>query len=572
MGWQVVDGSVQEQWHDAQASRSSRLNVSDRDVVAELRRIMSSLLRASKTPSYAVGVFDAEGLLYSWGDALPDIAQSVPDEHSVFRIASMSKSFTAAAVLRLAEHGAIDLHAPLCDYLPEIRVIDAMQAGDQACCGVMSAHDVLSMVSGLVEDDAWADRQESMPRTTFLDLLAKGIRPAYPAGLHYAYSNLGYAILGELVHSVSGISINEYVNKHFLLPLNLSDTTYDWHEVEPNNLRRGYHRVATCAELGGWQEEGFSDPGAFSAIGGVLSTVRDMSRWCRWLGQPLTAAHSSGMEPCDNAGDTLSPQMRVMMQRGHTPIAPVLRSGDGAGRVVRTASSIESYGYGLVVEHDADFGDIAYHSGGYPGYGSHMRWHLDSGLGIVVLANGRYAEPGIQAGDALRMLLSVHGGVGRHISVWPQTWRAVDRVNDALMALAVIHQGESRHQGDETYALRSSCRQALGSLWTMMANNVVLDASLERRAQSFAEELNVTGIPRIFDDGKLHIRDCCSTSPANMSWSVDCAKGTLRCELAVLGLHGESNVQSLTLVHLPSVPTGTLVSRSAPNVVVKAAL
>ena len=106
-----------------------------------------------------------------------------------------------------------------------------------------------------------------------------------------------------------------------------------------------------------------------------------------------------------------------------------------------------SYGFGLFAEDDPAFGTIVQHSGGYPGYGSQMRWHPATGLGTVVLANGTYAHAGALAGELLAALLAAQApqaaaergpvhrarpAARRRPSPWPETLAARDAVNDLL--------------------------------------------------------------------------------------------------------------------------------------------
>jgi hypothetical protein len=101
-----------------------------------------------------------------------------------------------------------------------------------------------------------------------------------------------------------------------------------------------------------------------------------------------------------------------------------------------------SYGFGLFVEEDREFGPIVQHSGGYPGYGSHMRWHPATGLGTIVLGNGTYARAGALAGEMLARLLQAgaadrsgyrqSGPLSASGGPWPETLAARDTVGDLL--------------------------------------------------------------------------------------------------------------------------------------------
>ncbi len=104
-----------------------------------------------------------------------------------------------------------------------------------------------------------------------------------------------------------------------------------------------------------------------------------------------------------------------------------------------------SYGFGLFAEDDPAFGTIVQHSGGYPGYGSQMRWHPATGLGTIVLANSTYAAAGALAGELLAALLAaqpraagqagayrLRGPVPAPAGPWPETLAARDSVSALL--------------------------------------------------------------------------------------------------------------------------------------------
>lgn len=104
-----------------------------------------------------------------------------------------------------------------------------------------------------------------------------------------------------------------------------------------------------------------------------------------------------------------------------------------------------SYGFGLFAEEDREYGAIVHHSGGYPGYGSNMRWHPATGLGVIVLANSTYAKAGALGGEMLALLLKAEAARARRSGgyrqsgpvpapgrPWPETLAARDAVNDLL--------------------------------------------------------------------------------------------------------------------------------------------
>jgi hypothetical protein len=134
--------------------------------------------------------------------------------------------------------------------------------------------------------------------------------------------------------------------------------------------------------------------------------------------------------------------------RREMQLAQVAIPAGGDGTKVRFGGLPRiSYGLGLFCEDDPSFGDIVQHSGGYPGFGSNMRWHPATGLGVIVLANGTYAPAGALASDLLAMLLTaatanggqppdcvLSGPVPEPAGPWPETLAARDAADELLQS------------------------------------------------------------------------------------------------------------------------------------------
>lgn len=565
------------------SSTPPRPQVPGEDAAREITRMADRLIVERKTPGYACGVFDPSGILmFASRSTLP--GEPSYDEHTRFRIASMSKSFTAAAIMRLAWLHRLDLHDPVRRHVPEFSVI-ADEVGS-AVMGMANAHgtrnrhavdefditiaDLLSMRSGLPTDDAWADRQESMTEHDFLSLLRRGVRAAFAPGECYQYSNIGFAVLGQIIVNLTGSTVDEYVSRSLLDPLGLGETTYDYRRVDPAALALGHH---ITAEARGWDPEDFTTPGAFSAIGGVISSVHDVVRWARWLEEPLLGADGAPFPHAadgDFPGSVLPPRYRRLMQRGHTPVPPVIRGGSGGNRMTRRDfSELESYGYGLMIDHNPRYGDITHHAGGYPGYGSDMRWHQDSGLGVVILANGRYAEPSIIGSRILSLLLDDaqarrHTIAGRSVRLWRETGAAARRVTRMLRSLGGCPRIDA-----------AACRQALQSIADLFADNMGMDSSMTHRSASLAGLLREAGRPIAdpragqpcdgpADSPEAEFLNPRSDGPANISWTVPCERAGIRCALRLTPLR-PSLVQTLEFT-TASTPDADGVTSVTPTV------
>ena len=172
-------------------------------------------------------------------------------------------------------------------------------------------------------------------------------------------------------------------------------------------------------------------------MGGIFSCVRDLARWVAGFADAFPARAEGGRD-----GDhPLSRASRREMQLGQVAI-----TDEGSGTVVAfTGPASISYGFGLFTEDDPVYGTIVQHSGGYPGYGSQMRWHPKTGFGAIALANSTYAHAGALAGELLAALLAadarsaaqrgdyrLRGPVPIAGGLWPETIAARDAVDHLL--------------------------------------------------------------------------------------------------------------------------------------------
>jgi len=214
------------------------------------------------------------------------------------------------------------------------------------------------------------------------------------------------------------------------------------------------------------------------------------------------------------------------MQTGHIDLPPALRTGSSRGRVtVADFAEIYAYGYGLFIQADPRFGTLAGHPGGYPGYGSQMLWHLDSGIGVILLANGRYASPWVVANRILPVLLEDAGAVGWSFAPWPELEPARQAITAALVA------------GADPYAL---------DLWSF---NVDLDDPLDHRRAELAKLLDRLG--PVAADAAERGSVTPGETPAHVFWTLPCERGSLNLEIR------------LNPAHPPRVQTFNVAERAA---------
>lgn len=422
-----------------------------------------------------------------------DGQQTAPTADTAFRIASCTKSFTAALVLLLRDAGLVDLDRPVQEYLPVLSRWTLPSPGSAK----PTARMLLSMSAGLATDNEWADRQESMSATDFEAMLARGVSFVSEPGTAFEYSNLGYAILGRLVERVTGHSYVNLVRTRLLEPLGLHTTDF----VVPFGAANHATGFVRCH--GDWEPLTQPGPGAFSAIGGIHSTANDLARWGSWL--------CSAFDPAlDGSEGILSKASRREMQQIHRHIP---------GRV-----PVTGYGYGLFISHDEHHGQVVSHSGGYPGFSSHMRWQTSSGVLAIGLENATYAAVHAPVAEAFEAALAHTPTASASAKPWPQTLAARAAVE------SLLRQWDGR----------------IVSRW--FTENVAQDKDWDTRRAELDALLQLTGALE-FAAGRVE-----EATPAGISWVLPGERGTLRCSILMHPLV-EPLIQRLNLELVQERPT-----------------
>jgi CubicO group peptidase (beta-lactamase class C family) len=398
-------------------------------------------------PGLAYGVTLGGRLVHSRGLGTLRVGEDAPpDARSVFRIASMTKSFTAATVLSLRDEGRFGLDDRVDTYVPELANLRYPTTDSPP----ITIRHLLTMTAGFPTDDPWGDRQQGLDLDEFRRLLAGGLSFAWAPGTRFEYSNTGYGILGRLITNVAGAEYKDVVRERMLEPLGMDDTSYVGDEFEPSRLARGYL----------WRDDRYLDEpsdryGALAAMGGIFTTVTDLAKWVGFWGDAFPPRDDpEGAFPLSRATrrEAQQPNVDAGTRLNHA-------TADALPDLERMA-----YGYGLFVVDDVRYGRTVGHSGGYPGFGSNMRWHPASGLGVITLTNHRYGPAGLLTTDLLTELLRAEAAPLRRTSPNPATRSARDAV-EALLA-----------KWDDAVATE------------LLAMNVDLDEPLESR-RAFVEKL-----------------------------------------------------------------------------------
>ena len=381
----------------------------------EIDRLMSAFAANAKVPGIAYGIVVDGKVLHIGTAGLRDVsANARVDTNTVFRIASMTKSFTALAILKLRDEGKLALDDPAERYVPELKQLRYPTTDAPK----ITIRHLLSHSGGFPEDNPWGDQQLAATDAEMSAMMRKGIPFSTSPGTSYEYSNFGFAILGRIVANVSGVPYARYVRERILLPLGMTSTTLEAKEVPAHRLAHGYRR-----QDGQWLEEKQLPDGSFGSMGGMLTSISDLGKW---VGFMLDA-----WPPRDGAekGPVRRASVREMQQ-------VVRYNGATAARDTTTNTlslSAGGYGFGLGVRTTCLFPTIVAHSGGLPGFGSVMRWLPEYGVGIVALGNLTYTSWGGPTTQALEALARTGGLVQREPTPAPILVERRDQVSRLVM-------------------------------------------------------------------------------------------------------------------------------------------
>ena len=485
---------------------------------ADVDTLVAGYNQRGGQPGLAYGIVLGGELVHAGGLGQRHLGGPPPDADTVFRIASMTKSFTASAILALRDDGALELDDLAEAYVPELAGWPLVSPDSAR----ISIRHLLTMTAGFPTDDPWGDRQQGLPLQEFAQFLAGGVTFNWAPGTRFEYSNLGYAILGRVITAVTGVAYPDYIRHRLLTPLGMTRTGYQAEEFEvpgqrtsgPGGLARGYRRSPE-----GWSEVAFDPAGAFAPMGGIFSCVRDLTRWVAGFAAAFPPGGAEGAHPLRHASRREMQLPQVLTGWAIAACFP----GDGA------SSPPATYGFGLFVDEYPALGRIVSHSGGYPGFGSNMAWHPATGTGVIALGNSTYAAMAPLAARLLEAVLrrgepSAHGAAVALGSPgpWPETLAAKEAVGDLLK------------NWDDAAAQR------------LFSPNVALDAPFEERQRRIA--LIRERIGEFADDpGRRPEFD----TPAQCRWWLAGQRGVVQAQIQ-LNPERPPRVQSLTLAVPPA--------------------
>ncbi|QCX74495.1 Beta-lactamase [Streptomyces sp. YIM 121038] len=347
----------------------------------ELAEAVEARAKEFGVPGMSVGILvDGREVFASHG--VTSLAAPAPvDEKTLFHLASVSKTFTATALMRLVAEGKVDLDAPVRRYVPELRL------ADEDAVERITVLNLLNHTSGLdwnLIDDGRGDRSLTglVAKLRELPLIA-------PPGTRASYSQAGYNVLGRIVEKVTDLPFEQAVASLVLEPVGLPDTVYGLAEVMVRKFAVGYNRgddgaLRPARPWGAFREGARGDnPG-----GGIASSASDLLRWARFhLGD----------------GEGVLPAEALHRMRERTVDLRSSSLGDGFGLCwfLHDLDGVRGIGHGgsgngqfaeLLVVPERNFAVVALSNAGPDGYTcnqSVVKWALEHYLGVV----GKEPEP-----------------------------------------------------------------------------------------------------------------------------------------------------------------------------------
>ncbi|MCC6611886.1 MAG: beta-lactamase family protein [Anaerolineae bacterium] len=314
---------------------------------------VAAQMQANNLPGLALGIVHGDQIVHlqSFGSADPSGRAITP--RTPFALASLTKSFTALAIMQLVETGQVELDAPVQRYLPWFTLADTDAAARITVRHLLNHTSGISRLTGnyiLPTTDYHVPDPESYIRgLSSADL-------AHPVGETPEYSNANYAILGLIVEAVSGMSYEGYVTDHILAPLDMAHTTFSVDAAQQNGMATG-HQMQFDRPL----PVDLIFPYAFVAAGGLISTAEDMSHYLiAYLNQGRygdeTLLSPDGMAQLWTPPDTIPLDAQSNYAMGWVADAPYAESG---------------------VDHSGSSGN----------FHAHMAVSPKSGWGVVILVN-----------------------------------------------------------------------------------------------------------------------------------------------------------------------------------------
>lgn len=326
--------------------------------------------RENHLPGVAYGIVMNGQLIHTYFNGSTDISKGTRvAPNAVFRIASMSKSVTAMAILILRDQGKLSLDEPASKYIPEMRGTKYLTTD----AAPIKVRDLMTHRAGFPEDNPYGDRQLGDTDAELMKLMKDNPSFSNVPGIAYEYSNLGFALLGTIIKNVSGKTYQQFIIDNIFKPLGMNHSYWDYTKVPAQDLAHGYRWIDN-----NWREEALEKDGSWGSMGGLMTTIEDFSKYMNF--------HLQAWPPRDGkeTGPLKRSSIREMHQLWNFNALNARYNG-------KNCVAVSGYGYGLGIVRDCKGDLYISHGGGLPGFGSHWMIRPNYNMGIVIFSNRTYA-------------------------------------------------------------------------------------------------------------------------------------------------------------------------------------
>ena len=429
----------------------------DREPWSRVDEYARARMRDANTPGMSLAVTSRDRVLHAatYGFANVDAKRPVTAE-TLFEIGSISKSFTSVALLQLRDQGAFDPQAPITRYLPWFDI--------KSKYAPVTGHHLMSHTAGFPRD------RDDVPSSRYQAYGVRERETGYEPGVHYAYSNVGYQVLGYALEAIAKRPYAEVIADRILRPLRMDATLAQFtHETRPR-LATGYDRLYDDRPShpshplvpATWIEYAAGD-------GSIVSTATDMAAYARML-----------------------------LNRGKGPGGTRVISEEGFALLTQRAipaGESSWYGYGMGTS-EKDGRLLISHSGGMVGYSSYLVLDPEAGVAAVALVNGpgdpsgvaRYAVDVARAAVGQSALPSAPPASAPHTIKDAQQYAGAYGAGGETLALQAHETGLTLTAGGRVVKLESRGRDAF------FVNDPAFDRFLLRAERQDGEKGAVTAL------------------------------------------------------------------------------
>ncbi len=309
-----------------------------------------------KMPGISLAIIEGNKIVHlrGFGQARP--GGEAPSPHTPFILCSLTKSFTALAVMQLVEAGKVDLDAPIQRYLPWFRVAHPHPSAQ------ITVRHLLNQTSGLTTSSGWiplANFDNSPDATERQARAMASLKLTRPVGSAFEYSNSNYNLLGLIIEVASGESYPDYIQNHIFTPLDMSHSYTSQAIAKQNGLAVGHQYWFWFP----FPLHNLPNPRGSLPSGQLISSSEDMAHYMIAL---LNGGHYKEVQILSDSGIT----------QLHTGVAEDIKMGISMGK----------YGMGWYVSKIAQT-KIAWHHGSAPDFASYMALLPEQNKGVVLLIN-----------------------------------------------------------------------------------------------------------------------------------------------------------------------------------------